>query len=144
VVKAVETKSGLARTHRLDRALFQSNEYRQLVRVHQQLVEQAGTPPFTVALGEETEEALSFEALRGAVLTVCSRRVQLSRFKGLGEMNPEQLRITTMDPESRTLARVGIEDAFEASELFVKLMGDQVEPRRAFIEEYARMATLDV
>jgi len=145
VVKAIETKTGLARTHRLARTLFDETEYRSLVRVHAQLVELAGTPPFTVALGEERADALSFEALRSAVLEVCSKRVQLSRFKGLGEMNPEQLRETTMDPESRTLAQVTLEDATAADQLFSMLMGDQVEPRRAFIEENARLvANLDV
>jgi DNA gyrase subunit B len=144
-VRAVETKTGLARTHRLPKSLFDANEYRQLVRVHAQLVDLAGTPPFTVALGDEREDALSFEALRAAVMTVCSKRVQLSRFKGLGEMNPEQLRETTMDPESRTLAQVTMEDAAAADQLFSMLMGDQVEPRRAFIEENARrVANLDV
>jgi DNA gyrase subunit B len=144
-VRAVETKTGLARTHRLARELFDANEYRQLVRVHAQLAELAGTPPFTVALGDEQDDALSFEALRSAVITVCSKRVHLSRFKGLGEMNPEQLRETTMDPETRTLAQVTMEDAAAADRLFSMLMGDQVEPRRAFIEENARqVANLDV
>jgi len=144
-VQAVETKTGLARTHKLPRALFEANEYRQLVRIHGQLRELAGTAPFTITLGEDAEDALSFEALRREVLNVCSKRVQLSRFKGLGEMNPEQLRETTMDPESRTLAQVTMDDATVADQLFSMLMGDQVEPRRAFIEENARaVANLDV
>jgi DNA gyrase subunit B len=144
-VLAIETKTGLARTHRLRRAMFDANEYRQLVRVHGQLIELAGTAPFTIALGEEREDALSFEALRAAVMTVASKRVQLQRFKGLGEMNPEQLRETTMDPESRTLAQVTMDDATVADQLFSMLMGDLVEPRRAFIEENARqVANLDV
>jgi DNA gyrase subunit B len=145
VVRAVETKTGLATTHKLPRALFDSNEYRQFVRVHTQLLELAGVAPFAVTFGDDHEEALSFDGLRSTVLKLCTKRVTLSRFKGLGEMNPEQLRETTMDPESRTLAQVTMDDAASADQLFSMLMGDVVEPRRAFIEENARtVANLDV
>jgi DNA gyrase subunit B len=143
-VKAVERRSNLARTHKLRRSMFEANEYRQLARVHAELVRLAGTPPFTVTLGSESEEAPSFEELRRAVLAVASKGVKLQRFKGLGEMNHEQLRETTMDPATRTLAQVTMDDAAGADELFTKLMGDKVEPRREFIEENARVATLDV
>ena len=125
--------------------LFESPDYRSFVKVHRQLVELAGTPPFKVTLAERTEEALSFEALRDAVMTAAQRGVTLSRFKGLGEMNAEQLRETTMDPASRTLQQVGVEDAAASDRLFSMLMGDQVEPRREFIEDNARaVANLDV
>jgi DNA gyrase subunit B len=143
-IRAVERKTNLARTHRLRRSLFDTNEYRQLARVHGELVKMAGTPPFTVKLGNETEEALSFEDLRRTVMDVAAKGVSLQRFKGLGEMNAEQLRSTTMDPESRTLQQVTMDDAAAADRLFTMLMGDKVEPRREFIEENARVATLDV
>jgi DNA gyrase subunit B len=143
-VKAVERRTNLARTHRLRRGLFDANEYRQLARVHAELVGMAGTPPFTVALGDESEVALSFEELRRTVMDVAAKGVKLQRFKGLGEMNANQLRETTMDPESRTLQRVTMDDAAAADRLFTMLMGDKVEPRREFIEENARVATLDV
>ena len=143
-IKAVERRTNLARTHRLRRSLFDANEYRQLARVHGELVKLAGTPPFTVKLGNETEEALSFEGLRRTVMEVAAKGVSLQRFKGLGEMNADQLRETTMDPESRTLQQVTMDDAAAADRLFTMLMGDKVEPRREFIEENARVATLDV
>jgi DNA gyrase subunit B len=144
-VKAVETKTGFARTHRIKRSLFDSQEYRQLARVHAQLVELAGTPAFDVRLGDARERAPSFEALHPAVMTVAQRGIKLQRFKGLGEMNADQLGETTMAPATRTLAQVTLEDAFAADRIFSMLMGDQVEPRRAFIEDNARaVANLDV
>jgi DNA gyrase subunit B len=143
-IKATERKTNLARTYRLRRSLFEANEYRQLARVHGELVKMAGTPPFTVQLGSESEEALSFEELRRSVLRVAAKGSQLQRFKGLGEMNADQLRETTMDPESRTLAQVTMDDAAAADRLFTMLMGDKVEPRREFIEDNARVANLDV
>jgi DNA gyrase subunit B len=144
-VKAVETRSGFARTHRIKRALFDSQEYRQLARVHAQLVELAGTPSFEVRLGDARESAPSFEALRRAILAVAQKGVKLQRFKGLGEMNADQLGETTMAPATRTLAQVTLEDAAAADRIFSMLMGDQVEPRRAFIEDNARaVANLDV
>jgi DNA gyrase subunit B len=144
-VKATEASTGFARTHRIKRTLFESQEYRQLAAVHKQLIELAGTPAFEVRLGDARESALSFEALRQAVMTVVQKGVKLQRFKGLGEMNAEQLGSTTMDPASRTLAQVTLEDAAVADRIFSMLMGDQVEPRRAFIEENARtVVNLDV
>ena len=144
-VRAVETRTGLARTHRLARHLFDTQEYRQFVRVHSQLVELAGTPPFDVRLGDGRQSALSFEDLHGAVMTVAQRGISLQRFKGLGEMNADQLADTTMDPTTRTLAQVTVEDAAAADRIFSMLMGDQVEPRREFIEDNARLvANLDV
>jgi DNA gyrase subunit B len=144
-VKAVEAGTGFARTHRIRRVMFDSQEYRQLAAVHKQLIELAGTPAFEVRLGDIRESAPSFEALRGAVLSAAEKGVKLQRFKGLGEMNAEQLGETTMDPATRTLAQVTLEDAAGADRIFSMLMGDQVEPRRAFIEENARLvANLDV
>jgi DNA gyrase subunit B len=145
VVRVVEVASGLARTLRLPRALLSAHEYRQLLRVHEQLVQTAGTPPFTIALGEHTAQAVTFAGLREEVLGLAGRGVEVNRFKGLGEMDPPQLRDTTMDPSRRTLVQVTLEDAFAADRVFSMLMGDQVEPRRKFIEDNARLVTnLDV
>jgi len=144
-VRAVETRTGLARVHRLRLSLLESTAYRQFAQVHAQLSEIVGHAPFTVGLGDASEEAASFEELRGQVLAVAQKGVDFSRFKGLGEMNPEQLRETTMDPATRTLAQVTLGDAAAADRVFSMLMGDQVEPRREFIEENARLVTnLDV
>jgi DNA gyrase subunit B len=138
VVKAIEKKSGLARTHRLPRELFEHHDYRKFAEVHASLLKQVGRPPFEVSRGERRNVALSFEGLRGAVLELARQGVSLTRFKGLGEMNAKQLRETTMDPASRTLARVTLEDATAADTIFSMLMGDQVAPRRNFIETHAK------
>ena len=138
VVKAVERRSGLARTHRLAAGLFAHHDYRKFVEVHEALLKQIGRPPFEVTRGGKQSIALSFEALRGSVLELARQGVQLTRFKGLGEMNAKQLRETTMDPASRTLARVTLEDATAADQIFSMLMGDQVAPRRDFIEAHAK------
>jgi DNA gyrase subunit B len=143
-VRAVEVKTGLAQTHRISRALFDTQEYRQFVKVHSELAALAGTPPFTVTLADRTEEALSFEVLRTSVMALAQRGVSLNRFKGLGEMNANQLRETTMDPATRTLAQVTMDDAAAADRIFSMLMGEVVEFRRKFIEDNALAATVDV
>ena len=144
-VKAVEEKSGFARIHRIKRSLFDSPEYRSLAKVHAQLIELAGAPAFKVSLGDAHEDAPSFEDVHPAVMAVAQKGSKLQRFKGLGEMNAEQLGETTMAPATRTLAQVTLDDAFAADRIFSMLMGDQVEPRRAFIEDNARaVANLDV
>jgi DNA gyrase subunit B len=138
VVKAITRSSGLARTHRLPRELFEDNEYRKFAEVHAALLKQVGRPAFKVKRGEKETVALSFQTLRGAVLDLARAGAHITRFKGLGEMNPKQLRETTMDPATRTLARVTLEDATAADRIFSMLMGDQVGPRRDFIETHAK------
>ncbi len=137
-VKAIERKSGLARTHRLPKELFDHHDYRKFAEVHGALLKQVGRAPFEVRYSGRTKEALSFQALRPAVLDLARHGVQLTRFKGLGEMNADQLRETTMDPATRTLARVTLDDATAADQIFSMLMGDQVGPRRDFIESNAK------
>jgi DNA gyrase subunit B len=146
VVKVIENRTGLAATQFLRREMFESTDYRNFVRVHYELRSMAGTPPFSVTLGKkEGDEARSFEELRGIVLDVAKEGVNLSRFKGLGEMNSDQLFTTTMDPSRRTLQQVSVDDASAADQIFSMLMGDKVEPRREFIEAHARDVTnLDV
>jgi DNA gyrase subunit B len=145
VVRTVEAKSGLASTHRVRRAALEANEYQHLASVHADLEALVGSPPFHVRLGDQSSDAASFEELRETILAVAQKGVDYVRFKGLGEMDADELRDTTMDPASRTLVQVTMEDAASADHVFSMLMGDQVEPRRVFIEENARLVTnLDV
>ena len=102
------------------------------------VTEVVGTPPYTLAAGKKRRGADTFAELRSEALDLAKEGLTLSRFKGLGEMNEEQLWETTMDPARRLLIRVDVEDASAADRIFSTLMGDQVEPRRAFIEENAR------
>jgi DNA gyrase subunit B len=145
VIRTIEAKTGLATTHHVRRAALDAHEYHRLTAVHHELAELTGVPPFHVKLGEATSDATTFSDLRTAILAVAQRGIQYYRFKGLGEMDAEELRETTMDPETRTLVRVTMEDAASADLVFSMLMGDQVEPRRAFIEENAQqVVNLDV
>jgi DNA gyrase subunit B len=146
VVRVVERATGHASTYKLRRSLLDSQEYRSFVKIHGDLGDLAGMPPFSISLGAKPpREARSFEALRRVVLEAAGEGVKADRFKGLGEMNADQLFDTTMDPEKRTLIRVTIDDASAADQVFSMLMGDKVEPRREFIETHAREVTnLDV
>ncbi|MEI7888859.1 MAG: DNA topoisomerase (ATP-hydrolyzing) subunit B [Actinomycetes bacterium] len=144
-VSAVERSTGLMRTHRIPTAVFETTEYRRLSETQAKLSALVGVAPFKVSLGEAEDDALSYGELRDTVMALAQKGIEISRFKGLGEMNPDQLRETTMDPESRTLMQVTLTDAVEAERLFSTLMGDVVEPRRAFIETHAReVVNLDV
>jgi DNA gyrase subunit B len=140
VVKGTHRRSGLAREHKLPKALFDSQAFKELVDAYSKVVSVMGQPPFTITLGEREAEAESFSELRREVLDLARHGVTLSRFKGLGEMNAEQLRETTMDPESRTLQQVQIDEAAASGleQTFSDLMGDKVEPRKEFIERHAR------
>jgi DNA gyrase subunit B len=145
VVRVIERSNGSASTYKLRREMFGTAEYRGFQKVHSELESLAGTPPFRVSHTKKEVDALSFEELRHKVLEVAREGVPMQRFKGLGEMNPDQLYDTTMDPEHRTLQQVGIDDASIADQTFSMLMGDAVEPRREFIESHAREVTnLDV
>jgi DNA gyrase/topoisomerase IV subunit B len=129
---------------KLNLSLFGSGEYARLLEVYGQ-IEPADRPPFTlVSPGGAERTAATRDALVEQVFGLGREGTGIQRYKGLGEMNPEQLWDTTMNPETRTLLRVSMDDAIAADEIFTKLMGDQVEPRREFIEAHALEATIDV
>ena len=95
------------------------------------------TPLFKVKFDSEKKDVYSLKTLLDFIMEVAKRGMTIQRYKGLGEMNPEQLWETTMDPERRTVQQVTVDDAVEADAMFTVLMGDQVEPRRKFIEKHA-------
>jgi DNA gyrase subunit B len=138
LVRAVHRRDGLAKTFDLSAGLFESHDYRRLVESHRELLSQIGRPPFKVSLDQKEKVAESFAELRRMVMDLARHGITMQRFKGLGEMNAEQLRETTMDPATRTLERVQIDDATMAEKIFTDLMGDKVEPRKAFIERHAK------
>jgi DNA gyrase subunit B len=137
-VRVIETETSAAHNVAVPVELLGSPIYAKLRQAYNRLVEIVGQPPFTVRVGKENEVAESFDALRERVLDAAKQGIALSRFKGLGEMNAEQLWETTMDPSKRLLMRVDVEDASAADLMFSKLMGDAVEPRREFIEQNAK------
>ena len=137
-VRIIEKSTGAARIMSMPLALFESAGYGSLKATHARLVEIVGPPPFAVRMGKLEEVVHTFEELRPTILELAKEGLNLQRFKGLGEMNPSQLRETTMDPANRVLQQVSVEDATAADEMFSVLMGDKVEPRRDFIERNAR------
>ena len=104
-----------------------------------------GDGPFKVTSGSQEVHAQSHHELLERVQHLSRRGIDIQRYKGLGEMNPDQLWETTMDPTTRTMLQVQVRDFEEADAIFTVLMGDQVEPRRKFIEENAlNVQNLDV
>ena len=137
------THHGNIRTSVLDEDFLSSGDYQQLNRIAQLLQGLLG--PGAVIKREDKEEGVAdFPQAMKWLLGEVERSAAIQRYKGLGEMNPEQLWETTMDPQSRRLLKVQIEDGIAADEIFTKLMGDDVEPRRVFIEQNALVARLDV
>jgi DNA gyrase subunit B len=137
-VKMIEVETSAATDVAVPKELLASPIYDHVRRTYGRLAEIAGgLPPFTLGLGKKRAEAETFEELRDEAINLAKEGVQISRFKGLGEMNHGQLWETTMDPARRVLIRVDVEDASAADLWFSRLMGDQVEPRRDFIEQNA-------
>jgi DNA gyrase subunit B len=120
----------------IDREFLISPEYKEIKRLFAEL-SSIGMPPYTVENGDHTAQLRSLTEVYHHVMESGKKGQDIQRYKGLGEMNPEQLWDTTMNPETRILLQVRIEDAVEADQVFSTLMGDEVEPRRKFIEDNA-------
>jgi DNA gyrase subunit B len=120
----------------IDHELCVSAEFEEVHRLARELAA-AGEPPLRLGEGEKTEVVPNLQAAVARIMAEARKGLEIQRYKGLGEMNPTQLWETTMNPETRTLLQVKIEDAVEADIIFSTLMGDEVEPRRKFIEQNA-------
>ncbi len=143
-IQITKHQYGLTESYTIGKGFLQSAEYRSMIGMSTRLKEiENGT--ITVEWGETTFETNRLAEAADWILSRARKGVSIQRYKGLGEMNPDQLWETTMDPEVRRLLKVNIEDAIAADETFTTLMGDQVEPRREFIEKNAfAVSNLDV
>ncbi|MEZ4439025.1 MAG: DNA topoisomerase (ATP-hydrolyzing) subunit B [Polyangiaceae bacterium] len=144
VIEVIPKSRVRGRVSRLDYSLIDSSEYQEALAAQEDL-NSVGKPPYVARVGETEEILDSATALIDYLEQRGSKGLSLSRYKGLGEMNAEELWETTMDPDARVLKQVRIDDALGSDDLFSVLMGDQVEPRRNFIEEHAlQVRNLDI
>lgn len=135
-VRVERTRHGNVRLSQIDSEFLLSGDYAQIQQTAELLRDLVGAGAY-VQRGEKKHPVKDFQEAMRWLLAEVQKSMSLQRYKGLGEMNPSQLWETTMDPEMRRLLRVQIEDGIAADEIFTKLMGDEVEPRRAFIESNA-------
>jgi DNA gyrase subunit B len=135
---------GLSSEKHIPREFFESAEYLRIAELGQTLSDLLG-PGAYIQRGESRQEVASFKATMAWLFDEAKKGQSIQRYKGLGEMNPEQLWDTTINPETRRLLQVRIEDAVAADDIFTTLMGDAVEPRREFIEKNAlQVSNLDI
>ncbi len=134
-------------TIKIGRGLIYSSEYQRCVSAGKIIMEN-NYPPFVVNIGDNQSTGIVFENKRDLLRYLIEegkKGISVQRYKGLGEMNPTQLWETTMNPQKRILLQVGVEDAVDSDEIFTILMGDQVEPRREFIQNNAlEVSSLDI
>ena len=139
-----KTEHGSITEKYLPKEFFESAEYRRIVELGKTLAGMIGEGAY-VTRGDAREDVGSFKQAMTWLLDQARKGQSIQRYKGLGEMNPEQLWDTTINPQTRRLMQVRIEDILASDEIFTTLMGDQVEPRREFIEKNAlAVANLDV
>ncbi len=138
------TSAMQGRVNVIDYALVESSEYQEALAAQQDLLS-IGAPPYLARSGGTETEIVNAAALAEFLEERGKRGIAVSRYKGLGEMNADELWETTMNPDARVLRQVKVEDVLGSDELFSILMGDQVEPRRQFIEEHAlQVRNLDI
>lgn len=137
-------KNSIRKQTPIDRRLMESKGFEELQKIHGQLLK-VGKPPFTVIKGDTVHAVTNLKDAAARIFDEAKKGYTIQRYKGLGEMNPSQLWETTMDPEKRTFLQVTIDDALETDQIFSTLMGDEVEPRREFIEKNAlKVSNLDI
>jgi DNA gyrase subunit B len=142
---AATRRAGIEHRIVIDSEFLESTDMRRLCRLHEEIKEVSPGPYGLQLENNDTQEFGGADELLGVVLDLGRKGISIQRYKGLGEMNPDQLAETTMNSENRILRQVRVDDAVEADEVFTTLMGDVVEPRRKFIEDNAlNVENLDI